>query len=443
MTQERDALQEEVRDWERRYAALTASVAAGASASVSAVPDNCVESGSCAYRSDATTAELAVSHSSNPSSMMITSCAVLGPDYLGDSHSLEGQYGAVEEAKARHIITGLQDELALANRRIEELYQITKQLTELLRCQGLVIAASAIMPVDNGEIETAPTTMSSDGRDGQKSNTVSVMECEKDSSAQSRYVNIQGNISTLQSPASVCTTLPSLLRDEATIQSSFLSAAEIGNWRLIVQCLGRDASLAQLWNEDGRTALHLICCQSRHADCSIEPVVEILLELKADPNHKDHNGVTSVMLACAHSNWAIAVLLVRAGGDLNISCRLTEGMRKLVIKWNHVHASTLEESHFTASDLLTSATAPVLFAAFAQPPSKIPKSDRHRCMNCHVVFSQKFMFSWSNKHDCGLCRRVVCSACLASGSARERNVFKNLGPEYICSNRLCQICQTI
>lgn len=70
-----------------------------------------------------------------------------------------------------------------------------------------------------------------------------------------------------------------------------------------------------------------VACKAKRTALSVasrtgsEELINMILEAGADPDHKDAHGRTPLFIAIMHYNYAGVKCLIRAGCDLNISCR--------------------------------------------------------------------------------------------------------------------------
>ncbi|KAJ1390033.1 ankyrin repeat-containing domain protein, partial [Ochromonadaceae sp. CCMP2298] len=84
-------------------------------------------------------------------------------------------------------------------------------------------------------------------------------------------------------------------------------------------------------NKQRVTALQLICSSaSPQMQLLAEPLVELLLQppFGADPNTQDVDGCTPLLAACAYRHFGLCRLLLLAGGNLNIPCRMDAAFLK-------------------------------------------------------------------------------------------------------------------
>jgi hypothetical protein len=199
---------------------------------------------------------------------------------------------------------------------------------------------------------------------------------------------------------------------------AFLAAVHSANWSYFMRCLYEDHTVVSVTDAEGRTALHLVCALDCNLQSTACAIVEILLELKADPNLRDDRRLTPLMLACIKQSWDIVLLLLAAGGDLNIPCRVVPEVEQCLRSLPIFDASILEEGRFSASDLVPIDMAPVIFAAIDRPQSSFCRDDHIRCMRCFRTFiQQEFPFHEYAKHDCANCRRIVCELCMDSSES--------------------------
>lgn len=165
------------------------------------------------------------------------------------------------------------------------------------------------------------------------------------------------------------------------------------------------------------SALHFVCANRYLCTASLaEPLVEILLELDADPNAMDIEGCTPLLISVAHREWSICKLLLQAGGDLNIPCPMNSLMLQQGTAYSSNAENFLVKSECTASDLMPRKARSQLFPCICVPQTHIPPESRDHCMNCGAMFRDLrtrslLSFLSSGKHHCRMCNRVICQDC--------------------------------
>jgi hypothetical protein len=236
--------------------------------------------------------------------------------------------------------------------------------------------------------------------------------------------------------------LPAAPASDTRGNEAFFAAIHSGNWAYFMRCLYKDSTLISAVDLEGRTALHILCGLDSRLLPTACAIVEVLLELKADPNRRDDRRLTPLMLACIKQSWDIVLLLLAAGGDLNIPCRMVPEVEHCLRSLPLFDASLLEEGRFAASDLVPVDIAPVIFAAIDRPQSTFCRDDHVRCMRCFRMFTQQeFPFHVYEKHDCANCRRIVCEYCMDSSASYAKCICSVL-QEKIQSGvgKLCKSC---
>jgi ankyrin repeat protein len=225
--------------------------------------------------------------------------------------------------------------------------------------------------------------------------------------------------------------------------------------RSVMLLLDKGADV-HLQNNRGITALHFACANRSLGqlgiNSSLEPLIQILLELGAEVNCFDNDGCTPFLAASAYEQWSVCKILLEAGADMNLPCPISSF---LLCDWlsaekekkkSTVDLSAVEQ--VTASDLMDSKMALRLFSSIRTPQTPIPTHSRYRCMNCRELLtsspsSQSFSFSSGGYGtDCKHCNRVVCKNCVTK-------LPKSAIPEFITeaqfdgSVRVCVVCYEV
>jgi ankyrin repeat protein len=253
----------------------------------------------------------------------------------------------------------------------------------------------------------------------------------------------------------------------SSVSSSTLAIKE--PWKLLMLLLDKGSSI-QLSNEKGITVLHYLCANRYFSRFNrLEPLIELLLEMGADPNAHDSDGCTPLIIAVAYREWNISKLLLDAGGDLNIPCNMNSAFLQLGIG-STVNHPLNAESHLitsssskhpsdqktkeilntadcTASDLMPKSPRYRLFASIKVLQTRIPGETRDRCMNCGNNFIQSSSFFRSmissGKHHCRYCHRVVCQDCSPHEVSRSKFPIFVRECYHEASLRACIVCETI
>jgi ankyrin repeat protein len=224
--------------------------------------------------------------------------------------------------------------------------------------------------------------------------------------------------------------------------------------RCIMLLLDKGANVNAV-NKRGITALHYACGNRFFGLHSLaEPIIQVLLEMSADPNARDYDNCTPLIIACAHREWELCRVLFEAGGDMNIPCPMSSFMLQEGFGRDITAAGMIELEDCTASDLMQRQMRPVLFSSICVAQTEIPFESRDRCMNCANVFDDRsnstssFSFglrtpSNGGRLHCRLCNRVTCQECT------NKSVSRSMMPSFItevCSERdmkLCNVCYQI
>jgi ankyrin repeat protein len=202
-------------------------------------------------------------------------------------------------------------------------------------------------------------------------------------------------------------------------------------------------------NKRGESILGLVCAnRNLRATMATAPLVEMLLDMRANPNTQDSDGCTALMISALYGDWEVCRLLVEAGGDLNVPCtvtshyllnnrgdlRIQEECEDLKLSKNAVHATCI------ASDIVPKEMQSLLFSVICSPQTMVAKNDRLKCGECKknfetvnqvaypktlsTFFSSFASSSGSDKgskgrdtHSCTICNclhcgRLLCNECL-------------------------------
>lgn len=227
-------------------------------------------------------------------------------------------------------------------------------------------------------------------------------------------------------------------------------------WKMIMLLLSKGASI-MLGNERGVTALHYLCANrmlsrlNRH-----ETLIEMFIEMGADPNAQDIDGCTPLIVAVAYREWSLCKLLLEAGGDLNVPCNMKSPFLQSDINPNLAASKDAADmkamelitaSDCTASDLMPRNPRYKLFGSIKVLQTRIPGETRDRCMNCGNNFVASSSFSMfrisSGKHHCRHCHRVVCQDCSPNELPRNRLphfVQEHYNDAYV---RVCTVCYSV
>lgn len=218
--------------------------------------------------------------------------------------------------------------------------------------------------------------------------------------------------------------------------------------KCIMFLLNRDPELAKSCNNHSTSPLHVLCSNStlRSEDC-FEPILEILLAFGADPNSRDVDGCTPLVISCAHRDWSTCRILLTHGADLNIPCLMSS--RTLLSNsesWKLAEAGVAIPDtgllECTASDLMPPSSRLKLFQHISRWQSRIAPHSRDRCMNCAVLFIEKQ--AKIPKKSCLHCGRIVCGSCAVD------NVKKNAitVPDFLAcavaaEHQMCTTCCSV
>jgi ankyrin repeat protein len=201
-------------------------------------------------------------------------------------------------------------------------------------------------------------------------------------------------------------------------------------------------------NRLGITALHYVCANTRYlSDNLAEPVVELLLHFKANPNALDADGCTPLIIACAHREWSICRLLIEAGADMNLPCPMDSYM----LQYGDQNGKKISSKmgifqDCTTTDLMPRGVRSTLFACISSYQTPIPSISRDRCMNCAALFQDDILsilkFS-TGKHHCRYCNRLICQECSPKFISRDLmpSFITDINPE--SSLRACVVCYDI
>jgi hypothetical protein len=151
-----------------------------------------------------------------------------------------------------------------------------------------------------------------------------------------------------------------------------------------------------LRNRRGSVALHYLCAnRSLRANSAVPPFVDILLEMGADPNVRDVENCTPLMISAVHGDWESCTLLVSRGADMNVACRMSahhllDPTGTLGSVRGPVDDALSPPLRFTASDLFPIGDRDLLlklFSAVSARQSKVPRKRRWKCMECGYCFA--------------------------------------------------------
>ena len=174
-----------------------------------------------------------------------------------------------------------------------------------------------------------------------------------------------------------------------------------------------------------------------------EAMVEMLVQFKANPNAMDSDGCTPLIIACMHREFRLCMVLMEAGGDMNIPCPmdcylLSKGYKRDV-------ASGMEEDakECTMSDLLPKPPRFRVFSCIRAIQTEITDDSRDRCMNCGAAFAGFFAGLITGKHHCRLCRRLLCKECC--NAELDRVFFPNFILKEYKDGRIkvCVVCEKV
>jgi ankyrin repeat protein len=225
--------------------------------------------------------------------------------------------------------------------------------------------------------------------------------------------------------------------------------------RCVMLLLDKGASVT-IANKRGITPLHYACGNRFFGANSLaEPIIHILLEMSADPNARDNDNCTPLIIACAHREWDLCRALFEAGADMNIPCPMSSYMLQEGFGRDVTAAGLIELEDCTASDLMQRQIRSILFCSICVAQTEIPFDSRDRCMNCANAFNDRanstgsFTFAglMSNNNGgrvhCRHCNRVTCTECT------NKTLPRSSMPPFIqetCSDRdlkLCFVCYDI
>ena len=241
-----------------------------------------------------------------------------------------------------------------------------------------------------------------------------------------------------------------------------LSENPIGSQQKIFILLLDKGSNVSMVNYFGATPLHYLC-GNRYLCTNLiaEPLVQILLDFRANPNSSDFEGCTPLTLACAHREWSICKLLLIAGGDMNLPCKMNCSLLKKGDESSSKIRDTMELGDCTCSDLMPRSQRSKLFRFISVKQSLINEYSRDRCMQCACSFNTSdsihnnkatsdrngffsvLKFMSSGKHHCRYCGRLVCSKCSPNSLplAKMPNFILDTSNEK--NLRTCVICYDI
>ena len=143
-------------------------------------------------------------------------------------------------------------------------------------------------------------------------------------------------------------------------------------------------------NNRGDSPLHLLCSNLHlRATLTTAPLVEIMLDMAADPNAADTGGCRPLMVAAAHGEWEVCESLVRAGADINASCSITSSFLlnnqkdfQKYIDNNHYHNIDLTSNLCKPSDIIPKKMLLQLYNYISAPQSMVIKGNQKRCPQC-------------------------------------------------------------
>lgn len=226
-----------------------------------------------------------------------------------------------------------------------------------------------------------------------------------------------------------------------------MNESDIGSIQKCIMMLLDKGCSAVARNNRQVTPLHLVC--ANHTLCStqlMEPIVEFLLSLNADPNARDAEGCTPLIIACAHREWGLCKLLIENGADINIPCAMNSALlRRRDRADSDVIIEFMDLQDCTASDLMPRSARNTLFPYISQPQTWIDGDSRDRCMNCAAMFPESNIFNpfASVKGHCRHCGRIVCPDCTPTTVPRDilPPFLKNAVSD---SNvKVCRVCYPI
>ena len=217
--------------------------------------------------------------------------------------------------------------------------------------------------------------------------------------------------------------------------------------KCIMFLLNADADLSKSCNNHGISPLHMLCGNTviRSEDC-FEPLLEILLMFGADPNARDVDGCTPLVIAAAYRDWSSCQLLLTHKADMNIPCLMSSRMlqansESCKISECGVELPNTGLQECTASDLMTPASREKLFQFISTWQSRIGPHARDRCMNCAVAFHDQKTGKKCAKQSCLHCGRIVCSDCTAPADKKNNISMPDfLGSTASPDHHFCQTC---
>ena len=240
-----------------------------------------------------------------------------------------------------------------------------------------------------------------------------------------------------------------------------LSENPIGNQQKVFVLLLDKGCNVSISNHLGITPLHYVC-GNRYLCTNLiaEPLVQLLLDFRANPNTIDLEGCTPLTIACAHREWSICKLLMVAGGDMNLPC----SMSCTLLKTGDESSSSKIRNYMdlgdcTCSDLMPRSQRPKLFRYISVKQTLISERGRDRCMQCaclfntaasdsatvkaHTrisnVFSALKLLS-SGKHHCRYCGRLLCRQCSPNSIPLSKMPHFIQGVSDERNLRMCVIC---
>ena len=175
--------------------------------------------------------------------------------------------------------------------------------------------------------------------------------------------------------------------------------------KCLMMLLDRGAAV-NLRNHRGSTPLHYLCSnRSLRASSAVPPFVDILLEMGADPNMKDCEDCTPLMVCAVHGDWESCTLLISRGADMNIPCLMTShhliDPASCIVESKEVQ-NTLPKMKFTPMDLFPKSEKELqrkLFTAVAVRQTKVHPRRRSQCMECGCQFRNPCEFEEEEEED--------------------------------------------
>ena len=211
--------------------------------------------------------------------------------------------------------------------------------------------------------------------------------------------------------------------------------------------LNKDPELSRSCNNHGTSPLHVLLGNtSMRLQSCFEPLLEILLMFGADPNGKDVDGCTPLVIASAHRDWASCQTLLIHGADMNVpflmssrTLRSNSDLWKLSDLGVDLPDTGLQEC--TASDLIPLSSRVKLFQYISVWQSRIAPHSRDRCMNCATSFQDKT--KKMVRHSCLHCGRIVCAQCsITEMSKSALHLPEFLGNVSPSDHQICKTCFT-